>query len=150
LKDTESGHQPPEDARSASVASCVVRVADLDRSLRFYCDVFSCRVVSHESDMALLLTPRGFQIYLHELSGFQRRAVRGGPGVQYAMWATDSQTELQRIADRLRRYDSSVYSHTVGGLAIIEGSDPDKCRVIVAYPSPHLLPRTVIADRLRY
>jgi len=148
--ETEPDHRITDDEPGANVASCVVRVADLDRSLRFYCDVFSCRVVSHDSDMALLLTPRGFQIYLHERSGLQRRGVGGVPGVQYAMWATDSPAELQRIADRLRRYDSSVYSHTVDGLAIIEGSDPDKCRVIVAYPSPQRLPRTVIAERLRY
>jgi catechol 2,3-dioxygenase-like lactoylglutathione lyase family enzyme len=148
--DTDTDHQTTEGELSANVASCVVRVANLDRSLKFYCDVFSCHVVSREADIALLLTPKGFQIYLHEVSGFQRRGVVGIPSVQYMMWATDSQSELQHITERLRAYDTAVYSHNVDGLAIIEGSDPDRCRVIVAYPSPRQLPRTVVAERLRH
>jgi catechol 2,3-dioxygenase-like lactoylglutathione lyase family enzyme len=148
--DTDPDHRTTEGEFSASVASCVVRVTNLDRSLQFYCDVFSCRVVSSEADMALLLTPKGFQIYLHEVSGFQRRGAVGITGVRYLMWATDSQCELQHIAERLRAYDTAAYSHNVDGLAIIEGSDPDRRRVIVAYPSPHHLPRTVVAERLRH
>jgi catechol 2,3-dioxygenase-like lactoylglutathione lyase family enzyme len=148
--DTDTDHQTTEGKLSANVASCVVRVANLDRSLQFYCDVFSCHVVSREADMALLLTPKGFQIYLHEVSGFQRGGAVGIHGVQYVMWATDSQSELQHITERLRAYDTAVYAHNVDGLAIIEGSDPDRCRVIVAYPSPRQLPRTVVAERLRH
>jgi hypothetical protein len=45
------------------MASCLVRVSDLDRSLKFDCDVFSCRLAIREADVALLLTPKGFQIY---------------------------------------------------------------------------------------
>jgi hypothetical protein len=65
------------------------------------------------------------------------------------MWATDIQSDLQRIAGRLRAYDSSVFSHETDGMTILEGTDPERFRVIVAYPSPSQLPRTVIADRLR-
>jgi hypothetical protein len=54
-----------------------------------------------------------------------------------------------RITDRLRAYDSAVYSHTVEGMTILEGIDPDGLRVIVAYPTPRRLPRTAIAQRLR-
>jgi hypothetical protein len=147
---TDTDHQSTEGELGANIASSVVRVANLDRSLRFYCDVFSCLVVIREDDMALLLTPKGFQIYLHEMSEFRphRRAV-GVPGVEYLMWATDSRSELQRITERLHAYDTAVYSHNINGLAIVEGSDPDRCRVIVAYPSARQLPRTVIAERLR-
>jgi catechol 2,3-dioxygenase-like lactoylglutathione lyase family enzyme len=148
--DNDTDHQTTEGELSATVASCVVHVANLDRSLLFYCDVFSCRVVSREPDMALLLTPRGFQLYLHEVNGLQRRGAFTAPRVHYAMWATESQSELQRIAERLREHDSAVYSHNVDGLTIVEASDPDKCRVIVAYPSPRQLPRTLVADRLRH
>ena len=148
--DTETDPQTTDGELSANIASCVVRVANLDRSLQFYCDVFSCHLVSREADMALLLTPKGFQIYLHEVSEFHPRRGVGILGVQWLMWATDSQSELQCIAERLRAYDTAVYSHNVDGLAIIEGSDPDRCRVIVAYPSPRQLPRTVVADRLRH
>jgi extradiol dioxygenase family protein len=148
--ETDTDHRTSEGELSATVASCVVRVANLGRSLQFYCDVFSCRVVIRETDMALLLTPNGFQIYLHEVSGFRRRGAVGSHGVQYVMWATDSQSELRHIAERLRAYDIAVYAHNVNGLAIIEGSDPDRRRVIVAYPSPRQLPRTIVAERLRH
>ena len=62
--------------------------------------------------------------------------VRVALGVHYLMWATDSQSAMQRITDRLRAYDSAVYSHTVEGMTILEGIDPDGLRVIVAYPTP--------------
>lgn len=148
--DTDTDAQTIEGDLSATAASCVVRVANLERSLQFYCDVFSCHAVSREAGMALLLTPKGFQIYLHEVSEFQPRSTVGILGVQWLMWATDSQSELERITERLRAYDTAVYSHNVDGLSIIEGSDPDGCRVIVAYPSPRQLPRTVVAERLRH
>ena len=44
--------------------------SDLDRSVNFYCDVFSCQVAVHEQDTALLLTSDGFQIYLHSKGPF--------------------------------------------------------------------------------
>ena len=81
------------------------------RSLKFYCDVFSCRVVVHETDMAILLTPKGFEICLLQKDEFHSRAA-GAPGVHHPLWATDSQSDMQRITDRLRAYDSAVFSHS--------------------------------------
>jgi catechol 2,3-dioxygenase-like lactoylglutathione lyase family enzyme len=144
----DTDDQPREREISVDVASCVVRVSDLDRSLKFYCDVFSCRLAIREADVALLLTPKGFQIYLHQRDQFRRRGA-GVRGVDYLMWATDSQSDLQRIAGHLRAYDSAVFSHEADGMTILEGTNPDGFRVIVASPSPSQLPRTVIADRLR-
>jgi catechol 2,3-dioxygenase-like lactoylglutathione lyase family enzyme len=53
-----------EIANTTTVASTVIRVSELQRSVSFYCDVFLCRVALRESDTALLLTPDGSQIYL--------------------------------------------------------------------------------------
>lgn len=133
---------------TAKVASSLMTVSDLDRSVNFYLDVFSCQVAVHEQDTALLLTPDGFQIYLHS-KGPSRRPRVGATGVKYLMWATDSQAELQRISQRLRAYDAAVFSYTENGVTFVEGSDPDHGRVIVAYPSPSQLPREMIASRLR-
>jgi catechol 2,3-dioxygenase-like lactoylglutathione lyase family enzyme len=70
---------------NVTVASCVVRVTDLDRSVDFYRDIFSCRVAVQSDDMALLLTSKGFQIYLHVKEPFLARnfgrAGRPAPGV---------------------------------------------------------------------
>nr|WP_253946913.1 VOC family protein [Mycolicibacterium rhodesiae] len=123
-------------------------VSDLARSVNFYCDVFACQVALHGQDTALLLTPGGFQIYLRS-KGQSRRARVGATGVQYLMWATDSQAELLRISQRLFAYDVATFSYTEDGVSFVEGCDPDGGRVLVACPSPHQLPRKVIAPRLR-
>ena len=70
------------------------------------------------------------------------------PGVQYLLWATDTESDLQEFAQRLRAYDPAVFSHTENGVTVIEGLDPDGGRVLIGYPSPFQLPRTVIAARL--
>ena len=143
--------EPDTDDRamvSAHVASCVIRVSNLDRSANFYRDVFSCRVSIREKDMALLLAPNGFQLYLHEQRWFRRRGF-GTIGVSYLMWATDSQSDLQLITQRLRAFDPAVFTHIENGVTFLEGCDPDGRRIVVAHPSPHRLPRTVIAKRLR-
>jgi len=133
---------------AARVASSVMRVSDLDRSVRLYCDVFCCHVAIREPDAALLLTPDGFQIYLYSKGTFRRLGVGTG-GVQYLMWATDSEAELQRIRRRLLAYDPATYTHVDDGVTFVEGCEPDHSRVIVAYPGPNLLPRELIASRFR-
>jgi catechol 2,3-dioxygenase-like lactoylglutathione lyase family enzyme len=130
------------------VVATVLRVSDLGRSLTFYSDVFSCRVAVRERDMVLLLTPQGFEIYPHQNDEFNSRAA-GARGVHHLMWATDSQSDTQRITDRLRAYDSAVYIYAIEGMTILEGIDPDGFRVIVAYPTPRRPPHTAIVERLR-
>ena len=44
---------------TAQVASSVIFVSELDRSVAFYRDVFACEVAIGESDAALLLAPVG-------------------------------------------------------------------------------------------
>ena len=114
----------PNIGGGAKVASSLMTVSDLARSVNFYCDVFACRVALHEQDTALLLTPGGFQIYLHS-KGPSRRPRIGATGVQYLMWATDSQAELQRISQRLLAYDAATFSYTENGVTFVEGRDPD-------------------------
>ena len=146
-QDQAMNTENPKAGVAAEVASCVIWVSNLERSLNFYCDVFSCSVLIRESDMALVLAPNGFQLYLHAEPTFRHRGL-GTLGVQYLMWATDSEASLQRIAQRLKTHDVAAYSYTQGGVTFVEGCDPDRERVIVAYPTPRRLPREVIAKRL--
>jgi extradiol dioxygenase family protein len=67
------------------VVSTVVGVRELDRSMQFYCDAFSCRVVVREADIALLLTPKGFEIYLHQKDELHDHRA-GALGVRHLMW----------------------------------------------------------------
>ena len=133
---------------AARVASVVIRVSDVERSVNFYCDVFSCVVALRESDAALLLTPEGFQIYLYAKVP-SRRPRASDTGVQYLMWATDSEADLQRITQRLQAYDAATYAYVENGVTFVEACEPDHGRVIVAYPGPALLPRELIAPRFR-
>jgi catechol 2,3-dioxygenase-like lactoylglutathione lyase family enzyme len=135
-----------ETGNTTTVASTVIRVSELERSVNFYCDVFLCRVALRDSHTALLLTPDGFQIYL-SAKGPSRRATASAVGVQYLMWATDNESELERIAHRLRAHDLATYTHTENGVTFVEGSDPDHGRVIVSYPSPQRHPREFISTR---
>ncbi|MGH3523614.1 MAG: VOC family protein [Mycobacterium sp.] len=141
----EPGRQP---APNVKVASSVIRVSDLRRSVAFYCYVFEFHVAVHEHDVALLVAPSGFQLYLNSIDP-SRRHDRGTIGVESLVWATDSQAELDAIAARLRTYDPAVFTRTENGVTFVEGCDPDRIRVVVAYPSPDRLPREVIASVLR-
>jgi hypothetical protein len=105
--------------------------------------------VSGHPGAVQLLTPKGFEIYLHQKDELHHRRHPDALGLHYLMWATDSQSDLQRITDRLRAYDNAAYTHNIEGITVLEGNDPDGCRVLVAYPTPQLLPRTVIAERFR-
>jgi hypothetical protein len=55
--DADRDSNAPRPEVSAHVASCVIRVRELDPSLKFYCDVFSCKVAVRETDMVLLVAP---------------------------------------------------------------------------------------------
>jgi catechol 2,3-dioxygenase-like lactoylglutathione lyase family enzyme len=129
-------------------ASCLMEVSDLDRSIRFYCDVFECRVSIHEPDTALLLTPDGFQLYLRVSETSLRRNI-GDLGVVHLIWSTDSKAELDRIEDRLRAHYPSTHTNTANEISFIDGVDPDGCRVLITYPTPEQLPREVIDNRFR-
>lgn len=133
---------------AARVASCLMRVSDLDRSVKFYCDVFACHITVHDPEAALLLTPDGFQFYLHMDKSWTTPGI-GDLGVQRIMWAADSDTELQRIAERLRAHYPSTYTDSINGVTFVDGADPDGIRVLVACPNPDQLPREVIGARFR-
>lgn len=135
---------------NVTVTSCVVRVTDLDRSVEFYRDIFSCEVAVRSWDMALLLTPKGFQIYLHVKEPSVTRGI-GVLGVHHLVWSTDSESDLEQIKQRLQVYDPATYVHTddATGLTFLDACGPDFERIIITHPSPRELPRTAIADRFR-
>jgi catechol 2,3-dioxygenase-like lactoylglutathione lyase family enzyme len=76
--DADRDSNAPRPEISAHVGSCVIRVRELDPSLKFYSDVFSCNVAVREADMALLVAPNGFHIYLHAPSRRGRAAITAG------------------------------------------------------------------------
>lgn len=130
------------------VASAVIRVSDMQKSVRFYSNAFGFHVAVREHEVALLVSPSGFQLYLNAIDP-SRRHDRGTIGVESLVWATDSQEEIDAIAARLRTHDPATFTHAENGVTFVEACDPDQIRVVVAYPSPERLPREVVASLLR-
>lgn len=132
----------------ARVASCLMRVSGLERSVSFYRDVFECIVTLREPDAALLLTPDGFQLYFRTHEASRTRGI-DDVGVEQIIWSAGSEAELHRIEQRLRTHDPSTYTNTLNGISFVDGVDPDQNRVLITYPTPAQLPREVIDRRFR-
>ncbi|MEO6999502.1 MAG: VOC family protein [Terracoccus sp.] len=130
----------------ATVTSSVVFVSDLDRSVKFYCDVFACELAIHEKTAALLLDPKGFQMYLMA-RGDREEHPTGGIGHEYLAWAVDTPDALDHFAQALKNCGGYVDRHTSGGVQFVEGRDPDGIRVVIAYPTPQQVPRSVLDPR---
>ena len=81
VMDADRDSNAPRPEFSAHVASCVIRVGELDPSLKFYCDVFSCNVAVRETDMALLVAPNVFHIHLRAPSRRGRAAITAGSSI---------------------------------------------------------------------
>ncbi|MBV7701591.1 VOC family protein [Nocardia nova] len=131
---------------SVKVTSCVIRVSNLDRSVRFYREVFECAQALREPDAVLVLSPSGFQLYLCQSRHHAGHPV-GGLGIEQIVWSADSDEELRRIESRLRTWYPSTYTHASNGITFVDGVDPDGIRVLITHPTPQQLPREVIDDR---
>jgi hypothetical protein len=128
----------------------VVFVAELGRSMEFYRDIFSCEASLETPGAALLLAPGGFQIYLIA-KGRGAPHHPGGIGVQYLMWAVETAAALADLEQAIKdRGGSTCRTHTYasGGVSFLESRDPDGIRILVAYPSPERLPRSLVESRL--
>jgi catechol 2,3-dioxygenase-like lactoylglutathione lyase family enzyme len=132
---------------SAKVASSVLFVSELDRSVTFYRDVFGCEVTLRSDDAALLLTPGGFQLYIIERG---KRAERhpGGLGHHLLMWATESAQGLEYFEQALKDAGRYTGTHTAGDVTFVEGRDPDGLRVVIAHPDPAQRPRSIFDSHL--
>jgi catechol-2,3-dioxygenase len=132
---------------SAKVASSVLFVSELERSVVFYRDLFRCEVTLRSHDAALLLTQGGFQLYIIERG---KRAVHheGGLGHHLLMWSTDSARGLEHFEQALKDAGSYTDTHTAGEITFVEGRDPDGLRIVIAHPDPAQRPRSVFDSHL--
>lgn len=130
----------------AKVASSVIFVSDLDRSIQFYRDVFACELTMRERDAALLMDPERFQLYLMA-RGDREQHPTGGIGHEYLMWAVDTPEALEHFAQALKDCGCYLDRHASGGVTFVEGHDPDGIRVVIAHPNPQQVPRSVFDPR---
>ena len=127
--DADRDSNAPRPEISAHVGSCVIRVRELDPSLKF--------TVTCSRAMPRFAKPT-WRCWSHP-TGFTSTCMppRG---------AAATESDLEEFAQRVR--EPAVFPHTENGVTVIEGLDPDGGRVRIGYPSPFQLPRTVIAARL--
>lgn len=131
----------------AQVASCVVFVSEMSRSVDFYREIFDCEVAVQAADAALLLAPGGFQLYLRALNPSAQHSL-GGIGAQYLMWASDSQEAPEQYEQALRARNCFVDAYESDGIKFVRGRDPDGIPVVIAHPSPERRPRSTVDPRL--
>lgn len=132
----------------ARVASSVLFVTELERSVSFYRDLFGCEVtLRSEGEAALLLAPGGFQLYIIE-RGRHAEHHPGGLGHHLLMWTAESPEGLRFFEQSLKAAGRYTGTHSAGQVTFVEGRDPDGIRVVVAHPDPAHGGRSVFDSHL--
>lgn len=129
------------------MASAVMFVSDLDRSVAFYQEFLGWDVTIHDESAALLVGPVGYQLYLRSM-GEKAQHPLGSIGIQYLIWTARDDADLDRCEQMLRKHSSQVTRRTVEGFSLVEGQGPDSVPVMVAYPGPAQAPRHEILQRI--
>jgi len=129
------------------LASAVMFVADLNRSVAFYQELLGLEVTTRDDEAALLVSPDGYQLYLRSV-GKRAQHSSGGIGIQYLVWTAEDEADLQRCERVLKSQSSQVTSTTVDGFRMVEGRGPDNVPVVVTYPGPDQAPRHEILQRI--
>lgn len=128
-------------------ASAVMIVTELRRSITFYEELLGWQVTVSDDEVALLVGPEGFQLYLRS-KGPGTQHPLGFVGIQYLSWTATDEADLRRCEDVLRRQSSRVSRTTGDGLTLLEGRGPDHVPVLVTYPGPDQVPRHEILQRI--
>lgn len=108
----------------------VLFVADLERSLRFYTEVFGMEIVTHEPRMnaAFLRLPRSGN---HHDLGLFGVGTAGGPrrrgeiGLYHLAWQLDTIDELAQARHTLLEVGAYVGESSHGATKSVYGADPD-------------------------
>lgn len=129
------------------LASAVMFVHRLERSVAFYQELLALDIAVMESAAALLVSPDGYQLYLRT-RGDDAVHPLGNIGVQYLIWTADGEDDLRRCEQVLQAHSAHVSTQTVEGFTIVEGRSPDNVPVFVTYPGPDKAPRTKILSRI--
>jgi catechol 2,3-dioxygenase-like lactoylglutathione lyase family enzyme len=134
-------------ATGLRLASAVMIVTELRRSITFYEELLGWQVTVSDDEVALLVGPDGFQLYLRS-KGAGTQHPLGFVGIQYLSWTATDEADLSRCEEVLRR-ESPHVSRTAGdGFTLLEGRGPDHVPVLVTYPGPDQVPRHEILQRI--
>jgi catechol-2,3-dioxygenase len=108
----------------------VLFVSDLDRSVRFYTDLFGMEIVVREprANAAFLRLPRSgnhHDLGLFGVGGAGGPKRRGAIGLYHLAWQLDTIDELAAARDTLRTTGAYTGESSHGATKSIYGADPD-------------------------
>lgn len=106
----------------------VMNVADLDRSIDFYRDVFGFTNLSRKDRLAAIAAPAHDRAQVIVLRSLGTRGVTGGgrhTGIRALVLEVDSVEELERIGAELERRGCLVGRRTGPSWSAVFGRDPD-------------------------
>ena len=129
------------------LASVVMFVAELERSVTFYTDLFALQVTIKNDSAALLVGPDGSQLYLRAIGDKATHPV-ATIGPQYVLWTAESDADLTTCETYLRSKSSHVSVTDERGFRLLEARDPDDVPVIVTFPGPDEVARERIISRI--
>jgi hypothetical protein len=128
---------------SVRLASVVVFVSDLPRSLGFYQPLLRYTVVASDTDATLLTGPDGSQLYLRR-AGDGAAGRNDGVGVRLVAWTAGGPDDLDRCEQLLQERGAYQRRDTSEGITRVEGRDPDGLPVLITYPGPDQTPRHLL------
>ena len=134
-------------ADGARLASAVMFVRVLDRSVRFYTELLGLDVTDRSPTAALLSSAAGSYLILRAMGGHGGHAL-GNVGVQYVIWAAASRDDLGRCEQVLKKHRAYRETHVTDRAAAVEGRDPDDIMVLVVYPGPDQIPLRELPVRI--
>jgi predicted thioesterase len=136
-----------EGSRRLRLASAVMFVHELDRSVAFYCELLGLDVTLRDDSVALLVSPDGYQLYLRSMGPNDSHPL-GHIGIQYVIWTAQDEEDLRRCERVLRAHSHRVSIQTIDGFTIVEGRGPDDVPVLITFPGPDQAPRHQILQRI--
>jgi catechol-2,3-dioxygenase len=136
-------------AAGVRLGAAVVFVRNLERSVAFYTEVLGLAVADRSPTAALLGEDGDSQLVLRAF-GENATHPLGGLGVQYVVWQTNSQEDLDRRTELLRQRSAYRETHHADNGIAVEGRDPDDLVLMISYrpagqPSLQSLPARVYA-----
>lgn len=143
----ESRAIPRDRGRWLTMASAVLFVTDLERSLAFYERLLGWPVAVRDDNVALLVNPEGAQLYLHS-RGLNAEHPMGHVGIQYLIWSAIDETDLRRCEQFLQRHSTRVTTTKCEGFTVVEGRGPDHLPILITYPGPNRVTRSHIMQRI--
>ena len=133
--------------RWLTMASAVLFVTELDRSLAFYEELLGWSVTVQDDAVALLVSPDGMQLYLRS-GGPSLQHPLGQVGIQYLIWTAIDEADLRRCELFLHENSTRVTKTKCEVFNLVEGRGPDNLPIVITYPGPSQAARSRIMQRI--